>query len=111
VLEVDPPLEGAACCGFTDSLKLTIYAKFYNPCMNVSLTPELDALVQRKVASGLYNSASEVVREALRAQYLREQESAWMAQAAAVGYAQLQAGAVKRVSSRKAFKALIQRGG
>lgn len=34
--------------------------------MNVSLTPMLEALVQRRVASGLYNSASEVIREALR---------------------------------------------
>jgi antitoxin ParD1/3/4 len=34
--------------------------------MNVNLTPELEALVQKKVASGLYNNQSEVVREALR---------------------------------------------
>lgn len=34
--------------------------------MNVSLTPPLEELVRRKVASGMYNSASEVVREALR---------------------------------------------
>lgn len=34
--------------------------------MNVSLTPQLEALVHEKVASGLYNSASEVIREALR---------------------------------------------
>ncbi len=34
--------------------------------MNVSLTPELDKLVAAKVRSGRYNSASEVVREALR---------------------------------------------
>ncbi|PIE69929.1 MAG: type II toxin-antitoxin system ParD family antitoxin [Deltaproteobacteria bacterium] len=34
--------------------------------MNVSLTPELDNLVKKKVESGLYNSASEVIREALR---------------------------------------------
>ena len=34
--------------------------------MNVNLTPELEALVLRKVASGLYNNQSEVVREALR---------------------------------------------
>jgi len=33
---------------------------------NVSLTPELEALVDRKVASGRYRSASEVVRAALR---------------------------------------------
>jgi antitoxin ParD1/3/4 len=36
--------------------------------MNVSLTPELEKFVQTKVASGFYNSASEVVREALRLQ-------------------------------------------
>ena len=34
--------------------------------MNVSLTPKLEKLVQRKVASGRYASASEVIREALR---------------------------------------------
>ena len=34
--------------------------------MNVSLTPELNKFVAAKVKSGLYNSASEVVREALR---------------------------------------------
>ena len=34
--------------------------------MNVNLTPELEQLVQTKVQSGRYNSASEVVREALR---------------------------------------------
>lgn len=34
--------------------------------MNVSLTPQLEDLVQKKVASGLYGSASEVMREALR---------------------------------------------
>ena len=33
--------------------------------MNVSSTPELE-VVQAKVASGLYNKASEVVREGLR---------------------------------------------
>ena len=34
--------------------------------MNVSLTPELEELVNLKVRSGLYQTASEVVREALR---------------------------------------------
>ncbi|HEY8567238.1 MAG TPA: type II toxin-antitoxin system ParD family antitoxin [Beijerinckiaceae bacterium] len=34
--------------------------------MNVSLTPELERRVAEKVESGLYTSASEVVREALR---------------------------------------------
>jgi len=34
--------------------------------MNVSLTPQLEAWVHRQVESGLYGSASEVMREALR---------------------------------------------
>ena len=34
--------------------------------MNVSLTPELEEMVNRKVKSGLYNSASEVIRAGLR---------------------------------------------
>ncbi len=34
--------------------------------MNVSLTPELDTFIEGKVKSGLYNSASEVIRDGLR---------------------------------------------
>ena len=34
--------------------------------MNVNLSPQLEAMVKDKVASGRYTSASEVVREALR---------------------------------------------
>lgn len=41
--------------------------------MNVSLTAELEKYVRRKVASGLYNNASEVIREALRLHVEREE--------------------------------------
>lgn len=34
--------------------------------MKVDLTPQLEEMVRAKVASGLYGSASDVVREALR---------------------------------------------
>lgn len=34
--------------------------------MHISLTPKLEELVREKVEAGLYNNASEVVREALR---------------------------------------------
>jgi len=34
--------------------------------LNINLTPQLEKLVRQKVDSGRYNSASEVVREALR---------------------------------------------
>ena len=34
--------------------------------MHISLTAELESRVKAKVESGLYNNASEVIREALR---------------------------------------------
>lgn len=44
--------------------------------MNVSLTPRLEAFVRAKVASGLYNNASEVVRDALRLMVERQEAEA-----------------------------------
>ncbi len=41
--------------------------------MNVSLTPQLESFVKQKVSTGLYNSVSEVIREALR--LLEEKEA------------------------------------
>ena len=38
----------------------------YPKGMNVSLTDELETVIEEKVKSGLYNNASEVVRDALR---------------------------------------------
>lgn len=34
--------------------------------MNLSLTPELQRMIQNKIDSGMYTNASEVVRDALR---------------------------------------------
>ena len=42
--------------------------------LNVSLTPALEQFVQSRVASGLYQTASEVIREGLR--MLEERERA-----------------------------------
>ncbi len=41
--------------------------------MHVSLTDRLDEYVKEKVQSGLYNNASEVVREALRLKIATEE--------------------------------------
>ena len=43
--------------------------------MNVNLTPALERLVQDKVRSGRYHSATEVVGEALR--LLEERDQSW----------------------------------
>jgi len=64
--------------------------------MNVSLTPELENLVHRKVETGRYTSASEVVREALRLMEERDQvqdlHKASMREQIAAGMASLRAG-------------------
>lgn len=55
--------------------------------MNVNLTPELVKFVQEKVQSGLYNSASEVVREALR--LMQERDTLRKCQLEALGKGRL----------------------
>ena len=46
--------------------------------MNVSLTEELHGIVQKKVNSGLYSNASEVVRDAIRKMDREDKkEDAW----------------------------------
>jgi antitoxin ParD1/3/4 len=46
----------------------------FRTSVNVSLTPELEKFVQTRVASGRYQTASEVVREGLRLLEEREHE-------------------------------------
>jgi putative addiction module CopG family antidote len=41
--------------------------------MNVSLTDQLETVIEEKVKSGLYNNASEVVRDALRRAFCQPQ--------------------------------------
>jgi antitoxin ParD1/3/4 len=71
--------------------------------MNISLTPELEKLVQQKVKSGLYNNASEVVREALR--LMKESEAVRSAKlrqlkiALAKGEADIASGRVTKLES------------
>ena len=60
--------------------------------MNVTLSPQLEALVQSKVDSGRYSDANEVIREAL--ELLDEQEHTERLRAAlAIGFDQLERGA------------------
>ena len=64
--------------------------------MNVSLTPELERRISEKVESGLYTTASEVVREGLRllfeADEAREQRLARLRADIQIGIDQLDRG-------------------
>lgn len=64
--------------------------------MNVSLTPELGKWINEKVASGLYQSSSEVIREGLRLLMAREEQRqamiAELKQDLLVGVTQLDSG-------------------
>ncbi len=50
------------CYNYNSIGNLNVEAK----TMNVSLTPQLETYIKQKVEKGMYNSVSEVVREALR---------------------------------------------
>ena len=76
----------------------------------MSRTPELENAVKAKVSSGLYNNASEVVREALRQSLARDQDNQWIAREAAIGFAQLEAGQTVEVRSEQHFIDLVRGG-
>ena len=46
--------------------------------MTITLPPALDALVVKKMATGLYDDAAEVVRDALRQMEARETALSWL---------------------------------
>ena len=79
--------------------------------MNVSLTPELESLVQQKVQSGLYTSASEVVREALRLlndrDTIQQQRLSELKREIAIGLEDLNQG--KTIPGEQVFAELRQR--
>lgn len=50
---------------YCHTLLKSVILREYGP-VNISLTPELERFIQAKVESGLYNNASEVIREGLR---------------------------------------------
>lgn len=67
--------------------------------MNVSLSPQMESWIHAKVSSGMYQSASEVVREGLRLilerEALREERLTELRRDVALGLAQLDEGRAK----------------
>lgn len=77
--------------------------------LNIALSPELDRFVRDRVESGLYSSASEVVREALRllARHEPRQATTTAASGTAIGSAvELQEQRIDRESAREAIDEL-----
>jgi len=80
--------------------------------MHVSLTPELESRVKAKVESGMYNNASEVIREALRfmdthEDWIHEVKLARLREQLNVGTDQLDRGEGIAVESKSALDALF----
>ena len=81
--------------------------------MNVSLTPELERLVNEKVESGLYQTASEVGREALRLLRERDQAREHLRADVQAGFYQLARGegrAYDKTSGRQLAERIKSRG-
>lgn len=74
--------------------------------MNVALTPELEDLIRRKLESGMYKNAAEVVREGLRLLAEEDQWKAGVRREIAAGMAQLRAGKV--VDGEKAVDEVVR---
>ncbi len=74
--------------------------------MNVSLTPELEKYIHDKINSGLYSSASEVVRESLRLMHtyddLQQHRIDQLNQAIDLGLSQIKSG--KTVSASESYE-------
>jgi len=80
--------------------------------MHVSLTPELESRIKAKVASGLYNNASEVIRDALRfmenhEDWIHEVKLARLREQLKVGIDQLDSGEGINIESRTELEALF----
>ncbi len=75
--------------------------------MNVNLTPQLERLVKQKVTAGLYNNASEVVREALRLMAVRDEVTNGFAQLHAGKTVALNMAAAKRMAKANAKKGRV----
>lgn len=76
--------------------------------MHVSLTPRLEEYAKDKVSSGLYNNASELVREALRLMIQREQDYNKLQTAVSRGFEQIEEGKLTKVSSEEEFLAMAR---
>ena len=77
--------------------------------MNVSLNPTLEKYIHDKVASGLYNSSSEVIREALRLLQTEDEKKKALLTALSEGVEDMKVGRVVQKSARQIFDETVER--
>ncbi|MQT12612.1 type II toxin-antitoxin system ParD family antitoxin [Segnochrobactrum spirostomi] len=81
--------------------------------MDISLTPKLEEMIREKVASGFYDDASDVVREALRLLAARDESLAQarlsLLEAIEVGEADLTAGRFSVIEPEDDIRAFFDR--
>lgn len=80
--------------------------------MHISLTAELESRVKSKVKNGLYNNASEVIREALRfmethEEWINEIKLARLREQLQIGVDQLEQGQGITIESKKGMDRLF----
>jgi antitoxin ParD1/3/4 len=80
--------------------------------MHISLTPELESQIREKVKTGLYNNASEVIREALRFyathdNWIKEVKLAQLREQLKAGVEQLDNGEGIHIPSQAALQQLF----
>ena len=68
--------------------------------MNVSITAELEQLINRKIKSGMYQTASEVVRDALRLLQQRDDQLRQLRADVQAGLGQIRRGEYSEHGSR-----------
>lgn len=71
--------------------------------MHISLTPQLEKYVRGKVATGLYNNASEVIRESLRLLLERDEARERLKAEVCSGFKQIKNGQTTTITSRDEF--------
>jgi len=81
--------------------------------MHISLTPELESRIKSRVKSGLYNNASEVIREALRfmdthEDWIHEIKLAHLREQLKAGVEQLDQGEGIGIKSKRALDNLFE---
>ena len=75
--------------------------------MNISLNQGLETYIKNKVATGDYNSTSEVVREALRLLKEQDQKKQALMSALQKGFDDIEAGHISTQSPKEIFNEVL----